>query len=71
MVDLWTTWVVSIDTNPTFKVIFNPLEYVDLQMFLINVDIYGFFSLCSEKGGANSLGPSFLFKKYNTNIDDV
>ena len=62
MVDLWTTWVVSIDTNPTFKVIFNPLEYVDLQMFLINVDIYGFFSLRSEKAELICCAPSFYAK---------
>ena len=40
-------------------------------MSLIQIDRYQFFSLHSEKEGANMLQTLISLKKYNTNIDDV
>ena len=40
-------------------------------MSIINIDIYGFFSLAQWEGGAKLLRTLFLHKKYNKNIDDI
>ena len=55
--------VVSIGANPTFKVIFTPLEYIPtippLSSYVINICLYLTRRL------------HFSLEKYTTNIDDV